>query len=56
MCSATSLKTMSGLGAALDGLKLVPAPLLGQNWWICSEFPGSLRGAKVMDPVRGFGD
>lgn len=55
MCSATSLKTMSGLGAALDGLKLVPAPLL-VDWWICSELPGNLRGVKVMDPVRGFGD
>lgn len=54
VCSAASLKTVPGLGAALDGVKLVPAPLLGQNWWICSEFPRSLHGAKAMDPARDF--
>jgi len=43
-------------GAALDGLKPVPAPLLGQDWWIFSVIPGSPRGAEAMDPARGFRD
>lgn len=43
MCSAASTKTTLGLGAALDGVELVPAPWLGQGWWICSEVPGSLE-------------
>lgn len=42
VCSASSLKTFLGLGALLDGLKWVPVPMLGQDWWVCSESPETL--------------